>query len=239
MGLLDGKLVKMLILSYPTDENGMMKGVPVPFPVMYNPEKFSKRIRTVYQPSRVPGDAGQEQSFQSIEGDEVSFEFLFDATGGSINSIQGDAAKALDGVDVQIELFMALTHARDPQEHQPKKLTLIWGTFIFECVLVSATINYTLFNPMGRPLRATINASFKGNFPRILQSALDKLFSADLTHTRIVKAGETLPLISEKVYGNSSYYIEIARINGLKNFRNLKPGTELILPPLAKKETNV
>jgi len=239
MGLLDGKLVKMLILSYPTDENGIMKGIPIPFPVMYNPEKFSKRIRTTYQPSRVPGDAGQEQTFQGIEGDEVSFEFLFDATGASINSIQGEVAKALDGVDVQIELFLKLTHARDPQEHQPQKLTLIWGTFIFECVLINATINYTLFNPMGRPLRATISATFKGNFPRILQAAFDKLFSADLTHTRIVKAGETLPLISKKVYGDSSYYMEIARINGLKNFRNLKPGTELILPPLAKQETNV
>lgn len=238
MGLLDGKLIKMLILSYSTDENGMMKGLPVPFPVMYNPEKFSKRIKTMYQASRVPGDAGEEQSFQGIEGDEISFEFLFDATGGSINSIQGEAAKALDGVDAQIELFLALTHSRDPQEHQPPKLTLIWGTFIFECVLVSATIDYTLFNPMGRPLRATINATFKGNFPRILQAAFDKLFSADLTHTRIVKAGETLPIISENVYGNPSYYVEIARINGLKNFRNLEPGTELILPPLAKQETD-
>lgn len=239
MGLLDGKLVKMLILSYPTDEKGIMKGIPVPFTVMYNPEKFSKSVKTVYQPSRIPGDAGEEQSFQGIEGDDVSFEFLFDATGGSINSIQGEVAKALDGVDVQIELFLALMHQRDPKEHQPKKLTLIWGTFIFECVLVSATINYTLFNPMGKPLRATINATFKGNSPRILQAAFNKLFSADLTHTRIVKAGETLPLISKKVYGDSSYYIEIARINGLKNFRDLEPGTELILPPLAKQEANV
>ncbi len=228
----------MLILSYATDEDGMMKGFPIPFPVMYNPEKISKRIRTQYQPSRVPGDAGQEQSFQGIEGDEVSFEFLFDATGASVNSLQGEVAKVLDGVDVQVALFMKLTHSRDPQEHQPPKLTLIWGTFLFECVLVSATIDYTLFNPMGRPIRATINATFKGNFPRVLQAALDKLFSADLTHLRLVKAGETLPLIAEEVYGDASLYMEIARVNGLNNFRELKPGTELILPPLNKQETD-
>lgn len=238
MGLLDGKLVKMLILSYSTDKDGIINGIPIPFPVMYNPEKFSKRIRTNYQPSRDPGAAGQEQVFGGIEGDEVRFEFLFDATGGSINSMQGEVAKAIDGVDAQIELFLKLTHARVPQEHQPSKLSLIWGTFIFECVMVNATINYTLFNPMGRPLRATISATFRGNFPKTLQWAFEKLFSADLTHTRIVKAGETLPIISEKVYGDSSYYIEIARINGLRNFRNLKPGTELILPPIAKQETN-
>ena len=73
MGTLDGKLIKMLILSYATDENGNMKGLPVPFPVMYNPEKFSKTVRTMYQPSRVPGDAGEEQTFQGIEGEDVRF----------------------------------------------------------------------------------------------------------------------------------------------------------------------
>ncbi|NMM49678.1 CIS tube protein [Marinigracilibium pacificum] len=236
MGLLDGKLAKMLILSFATDDDGLMKGIPVPFPVMYNPEKFSKSIRTRYQRRQVPGDAGEELSFEGIEGDEISFEFLFDATGGSINSIQGEAAKALDGVDVQIELFLALTHSRDPNEHQPPKLTLVWGTFIFDCRLVNATIDYTLFNSLGRPLRATINATFKGDEPRILQAAFDKLFSADLTHARIVKDGETLPMISKEVYGDPKYYLEIARVNNLTNFRSIPAGTELILPPLDKTE---
>ena len=215
-----------------------MKGLPIPFPVMYNPEKYSKTVRTVYQPSNVPGDAAQEQSFQQIEGDEVRFQFLFDATGGSINSIQGEVAKALDGVDAQIELFLTLTQKRDPQEHQPPKLTLIWGTFIFNCRMTSATIDYTMFNPMGRPLRATINATFRGNEPRLLQAAFDKLFSSDLTHVRIVKAGETLPLIAKDVYGDASLYMEIARINGLRNFRKLEAGTELILPPVEKLASN-
>lgn len=236
MGLLDGKLAKMLILSFNTDDDGNMKGLPIPFPVMYNPEKFSKSIRTIYQSRAVPGDTAEEQAIERIEGDDISFEFLFDATGGSINSIQGEVAKALDGVDAQIELFLTLTQTRDEQEHQPRKLTLVWGTFIFNCRLVNATIDYTLFNPLGRPLRATINATFKGDEPRILQSALAKLFSADLTHARIVKEGETLPLIAKRVYGDSRYYMEIARINGLKNFRHIPAGTELILPPLNKQE---
>ncbi|MEJ2596081.1 MAG: hypothetical protein P8100_13380 [bacterium] len=238
MGILDGKLLKMLILSYATSSEGIMKGLPIPFPVMYNPEKFSKSVRTVYQPTTVPGDSSQEQSFQNIEGDEVRFQFLFDATGGSINSIQGEVAKALDGVDAQIELFLTLTQKRDPQEHQPPKLTLIWGTFIFNCRMTSATIDYTLFNSMGRPIRATINATFRGDEPRLLQAAFDKLFSSDLTHVRVVKAGESLPLIAKEVYGDTSLYMEIARINGLKNFRDVQAGTELILPPIEKLAAN-
>jgi len=231
---MDGMLAKMIILSFATDSEGNPKGPPRPFPVMYNPERYSSSIRTIYQPQTQPGDSAEELSFDRIEGKEISFEFLFDATGGSVNSIQGELAKQVGGVDLQIELFLQLTHERDPQEHQPPKLTLVWGTFIFDCRLVSANIEYMMFNPSGRPLRAKIDATFKGDRPRVLQAALDKLFSADLTHVRIVKAGETLPLISKKVYGDSRYYLQIAELNGITNFRNIKPGTELILPPIEK-----
>ncbi|SHF18672.1 hypothetical protein SAMN05443144_10663 [Fodinibius roseus] len=234
MGLTDGKLAKMMILSFATDKKGKKKGPPRPFPVMYNPERFSESISTRYQPQYEPGDSGEEQAYEHIEGKEVSFEFLFDATGASVNSIQGEAASKLGGVDAQIELFLKLTHERDEQEHQPPKLTLVWGTFIFDCRLVSADIEYMMFNPSGRPLRAKVDATFKGDRPRVLQAAMDKLFSADLTHVRVVKAGETLPLISEKVYGDPKYYLQIAEINGITNFRNINPGMELILPPIDK-----
>ena len=235
MGLLDGKLLKMLILAYNTDECGNMKGIPIPYPVMYNPENFSITSKTIYKKREAPGDSGTQLDFDRIESGEVSFEFLFDATGASINSINGEVAKALGGVDIEIELFLALLQTREPDTHQTRTVTLIWGTFIMQAKLTSATVNYTLFSPLGRPLRAKVSATFKEQKPRLLQQAFSKLFSADLTHVRIVKTGETLPYIANDVYGDSKYYIELAKVNGLKNFRFIAPGTELVLPPLDKK----
>jgi nucleoid-associated protein YgaU len=237
MGLLDGKLAKMIILSYNSDANGLPMGLPVPYPVMYNPEKFTRNIRTNYQPRQVPGDKNEEQSFESLGADQVSFEFLFDATGASVNSINGDVAKAVGGVDVEIELFLSLTQSVDPETHQPRKLTLVWGTYILNCRLTGATITYTLFSPLGRPLRATVNATFRGDELRILQSAFDKIFSSDLTKVRIVKSGETLAKIAYDVYGDPKYYIELAKVNGITNFRSLEPGLEIILPPLEKQQS--
>jgi nucleoid-associated protein YgaU len=236
MGLLDGALAKMMIISYNTDSNGLPVGIPIPYPVMYNPEKFTRNVRTFYRPNRVPGDQSEEQSFESAGPDEVSFEFLFDATGASVNSINGEVAAALGGVDVEIALFLSLTQSRNPQTHQPPKLTIAWGTFIMNCRLVSATINYTMFSSVGRPLRATINATFRGDELRLLQAAFDKIFSADLTHVHVVKAGETLPLIASRIYGDANLYLEIAKVNSLTNFRNLRPGMQLLLPPINKQE---
>ncbi len=233
--MLDGILLKMLVLSYLTDADGN-KLFPLPFPVMYNPESFSKNLTVEYQCKGGPGDDRTELSFYKTSTGDVSFEFLFDATGASNNGIQSEVAGALQGVDVQIALFKQLTAERNPISHQPPKLTLVWGTFIFDCRLVSMTTNYTLFSSIGRPLRAKVNATFKGDEPRSIISAIAKLFSADLTHVHLVKAGETLPMIAKRIYGNPAYYMEIAKVNQLKNFRSIKPGTELILPPVNKLE---
>ena len=229
--MLDGKLLKMLLLSYFTTKDGT-KLPPIPFPVMYTPESFSKSLTVDYQCKGGPGDDRNELSFYKTSTGDVSFEFLFDATGASKNGIQSEAAALLGGVDVQIALFKKLTAERNPGTHEPPKLTLVWGTFIFDCRLVSMTTNYTLFNSIGRPLRAKVSAKFKGDEPRSLISAIAKLFSADLTHVHLVKDGETLPAIAHQIYGDPKYYVEIARVNYLRIFRALKPGMELILPPV-------
>ncbi|MBC7861958.1 MAG: LysM peptidoglycan-binding domain-containing protein [Bacteroidia bacterium] len=55
-----------------------------------------------------------------------------------------------------------------------------------------------------------------------------------LPYTHTVVEGDTLPDLSEKIYGDSSYYVQVAAYNNLNKFRNLKTGTTLVFPPLAE-----
>ena len=96
------------------------------------------------------------------------------------------------------------------------------------------TEHYKLFNSAGLPIRATVSSSFVESLSRREQAVEAGRESADLTHKRIVKAGDTLPLMAKRIYGDPSFYMEIARVNNLKNFRELKVGQELILPPIKK-----
>jgi nucleoid-associated protein YgaU len=57
--------------------------------------------------------------------------------------------------------------------------------------------------------------------------------SPDLSHDVVVVEGDTLPLLCYRIYRDSSYYPEVAQVNGLSNFRRLKPGMRLFFPPLA------
>ena len=50
--------------------------------------------------------------------------------------------------------------------------------------------------------------------------------------THIVKTGDSLTQLAKVVYGDESYYTQIAEYNNLDKFRDLIPGTEICFPPL-------
>jgi nucleoid-associated protein YgaU len=89
-----------------------------------------------------------------------------------------------------------------------------------------------LFNPDGQPIRAVAKVKFKRSMEEKKRAAKENRKSPDLTHLRKVKAGDTLPLMCYRIYGDPKYYLKVAEINGLGNFRFLKPGTALLFPPI-------
>jgi hypothetical protein len=56
--------------------------------------------------------------------------------------------------------------------------------------------------------------------------------SPDLTHQRMVKMNDKLTLLSEDIYENSNYYIDVAKNNKLLSFRQLQLGENIIFPPI-------
>jgi nucleoid-associated protein YgaU len=101
-------------------------------------------------------------------------------------------------------------------------------------VLKSASIAYKLFQPDGAPLRAVISATFTDNSDDRTRVAVAQDSSPDVTHVRQVQAGDTLPLLCYRIYGDPRRYVEVAQANGLNDFRRLKAGTRLLFPPVAK-----
>jgi len=54
----------------------------------------------------------------------------------------------------------------------------------------------------------------------------------------VVKSGETLPWLCYLVYGDSKYYLQIANVNNLTDFRNLQQGQQLFFPPIVNNALN-
>jgi hypothetical protein len=119
--------------------------------------------------------------------------------------------------------------------HEPRHFKLVWGeNSIFKGRVTAVGITHKLFNSDGTPIRAIAKVTFKSSIEEEKRAAKEDKKSPDLTRVRKVKRGDTLPQLCFDVYGDPKYYIQVARVNALTNFRELKPGVDLLFPPIEK-----
>lgn len=197
-----------------------------PVTVMINPSSYAQRLAVDYTEDDAAGSTGQARAFNKECGVGLDLELVFDGTGTVAFATKQTVAQ-------QILALRRLGLAINPDTHRPNYVKLTWGTLLFKGQLKSLDINYTLFNPDGSPLRAKVKASFLGFHDRSDGAKGQKLSSPDLTHRVTVGAGETLPLLCHRIYGDSGYYLQVAEVNGLDGFRALAAGTVLTFPPLS------
>ena len=204
-----------------------------PFTAMINPETYALDYKVEFTEGQGHGTSSAHQRFNFKKPDEMSFEFLFDNTG-----IIDNAPLAAADLNNKIEGFKKLLLELDSDSHEPRHFIVAWGSFIFKGRCNALTITYKLFDPDGTPIRAVCKATFKGSIDEQLRVAQDDPHSPDITHYRVVKSGETLPWLCYQVYGDSKYYLQIAKVNKLTDFRNLKQGQQLSFPPVINTSTN-
>jgi hypothetical protein len=222
-------LEPLKIIAY-KDENFSQKVGE--YSLQINPESYKHNHQTTWE---TPKDSdGQPQvKFGRLEPETVSFAFYLDATGVLPGSGSSQSKYKITSVVDEICKFKSAAYTINGEIHSPNFLVLYWGDLQFKCRLASLNIDYSLFKPSGTPLRAKLDVTFKEYLSaEELKKRLQKS-SPDLTHARTVLAGDTLPLMCHRIYGDSKYYLDVARANRLKDFRNLKPGTRIVFPPLA------
>ena len=210
----------------PTTQEGIPFGVP--FIVMFNPESLAIAENVTWSPDCSVGRAGSDPQFVHVGPRSFTIEFTLDGTGVNTNGVKIP-------VTAQIALFRAVTTNVRGDIHRPPYLMVQYGTFINTCVLKSSTVTYTMFDMFGLPIRAKVSASFTERTVGALNDILGMLSSPDLTHRVTVQEGDLLPLLTYRTYKNQDYYLQVAKVNRLKNFRKLKAGSTLVFPPIADK----
>jgi hypothetical protein len=220
---MSGELEKLLIKAYTeADYSGDPTGE---FVAYVNPNEITLSYEMEYDEAQGSGTTGSRMEFKKVKPGDMSLTFFIDGTGA--NGVTVD-------VQEKIESFQTVT-GYNGEIHRPNYLKVAWGTLsVKRCVLKSASIAYKLFKPDGVPLRAVITANFSDNSDDQTRVALAQDESPDLTHARMFKAGDSLPMMCYRIYGSPDYYLDVARANNLDDFRNIPPGTRLLFPPLEK-----
>jgi hypothetical protein len=236
---MSGELVKLEIKAY-SNEQFTEEVANGEFRTLLNPEKYSYKYKIEQNEQQASGTSASAPRFNKALPEDLELEFVFDRTGvivdyGSLASDKyGVYSDEGSGVIDDIENFKRVVFDYNGDEHRPNYLIISWGTLLFKGTLTEMDITFKLFKPDGMPLRATAKAKFKGFVEDDLREAMENNSSPDLTHVRIVKAGDTLPLMAFRIYGDSKYYLEVAKANGITNFRKLKVGQKIFFPPIQK-----
>jgi hypothetical protein len=197
------------------------------FDCMINPHEYTHDLTISYNTNKTLGQSSNEAKFSAIMPETLILpDLILDGTGVV-------ATDTVLEVQDMIDTMLGVIYAYNGENHEPNHVRLLWGNLIFFGRVKSVKIKYTLFRPDGTPLRAKVTLGLIGYMSREESTLRANRSSPDLSHIVEVKAGDTLPLLCNRIYKNSAYYIEVARINNLTNFRSLAPGMKLRFPPLS------
>jgi hypothetical protein len=231
------KLEKLVIRSFANrdfsgEDTSRMFTTPI------NPESFTKNFKVSIDAETGHGSPGAEAKYRSTAPEQLKLDFVLDGT-KTLEGYGGDNKEYINTpVETQLSDFLDCAYDMDGLIHRPRFLIVFWGSEIdFRCVLSNLDINYTLFEPDGRPLRVKISATFLKHKSREELLEEKKLSSPDLTHRREVKRGDRLDLMTYSIYNDSKYFLQVANVNKLSSVRDIRPGNEIYFPPFDKNES--
>ena len=221
-------------------ECSVNRGIVTPKPsntfvAMLNPDKYQRIYEIEYSDSEESfGALGSDKKFSRFKAQSQSFQLKLDGTGVVGNAVSDAMGMGLPTTSVtdQIDELKKIVYNYVGTKHEPNVVQLLWGTLIYIGRLEKMDITYTLFSPTGAPLRADVVLNLEEYLSAAEENLRANRSSPDLTHSIEVKAGDTLPLLCEKIYNDSSYYLAVAQANGLDHFRDIRPGQSLFFPPL-------
>lgn len=200
------------------------------FEVMINPESYSHSLGLKYggiEGKNVPVNKSRSvPKYAAPEPQKLDFSIVLDDTG-----VVPGASRT---IAQQVDQLRKIVYDYAGEEHEPTPVRIIWGSGLKEFYgrLTTMTIDYTLFDPDGKALRAKIKLNFIEAHTVEMEALEAKRQSPDLTRVVRVRMGDTLPLLCHQMYKDAGKYLAIARFNDLDGFSDLAPDTLLRFPPM-------
>jgi hypothetical protein len=192
---------------------------PTSIDVMFNPTDYGIDRGASYAELDVPGLDTPILQFIRGEAQTLSLALFLDGSDG--RQPVTDALNALRAfVTIKGEL------------HAPPICLFQWGDQSFQGVVTSLKEKFSLFDPDGNVVRATVTLSLKSYVPVEVQVRVQKASSPDRTRVRSVRDGETLAQLANEAYGQPRLWRPIAMENGIQRPRFLRAGQALRIPAL-------
>lgn len=211
------------------DPRDRQPGLEPKITVQFNPAEYSMAKGAQFAEIAIPGIDAPILQFVRGQTQTLTMELFFDTT----ESGMGDDVVS---VTTKTEPVYRLAQIQS-RTHAPPRVTFFWGELSFKAIVDNVQQKFTLFNPNGVPLRATLSVSFKEYQSLEEQLARKNWQSADHSKKRMIKRNETLALIAFREYGDAGLWRHIYDDQNnrdlIPNPRRLQPGIEITIPAIA------
>ncbi len=212
-------LAKALIINL---DNGSKR-----IPCLFNPTEYTFSKQNTWVQGHTSGTDMPALEFSSGLPATLQMQLLFDTytERKDVREAYTDAIWELMSVDPSLK-------DSKTQRSRPPMVRFQWGkSWSFDAVITSINQRFTLFLDDGTPVRATLDVSFQQvKDSRQLRPQNPTSGGEGGERVWTVGAGDTLPWIAFKMYGNSARWRPIAEANQLTNVRRLTPGKVLVIP---------
>jgi hypothetical protein len=227
--MLDGKVIKLMIVAYKDPEfSTPVNGIELlsMYMLQTNPTTYSFAYSTVSKEPVQLANTTQASKSEVPDKKKLNLSFTVDSTGAIL--------PFPPVLPVDIEWLSTLCLNINGDIHTSNYLVIFWGMMVFKCKTRTLKIEYTMFNPAGIPVRAKVDAEFEEFITPASKAIMANLSSPDMSHLVTVKAGDQLPELCNRIYGDSKFYLQVAELNRIINFRKLIPGQRILFPRMEK-----
>lgn len=225
------RLERLTIRAFEDQEFSNQSGED--YTVWMNPESYKRTLNVSRTPVKEIRGKGSTSSFSRIGQETLAMTLIFDTT-GLLPSPLGSDRMPQSGIVELLEPLVQKMAKVCPNTGEPYYLQLSWAQLQARCVLTSMTVDYKLFRPDGTPIRASVALSFNSFSSSIALGRTSTTAAKQSTRFVIVRQGDSLPALCNRIYGRSDYYLDVARYNRIFAFRKLKTGSQLTFPPTSE-----
>jgi nucleoid-associated protein YgaU len=208
--------------------------------IQFNPKELSFSKGVQYAEIGIPGLDLPLQQFVRGQAETLDVNLFFDTTEHGMGE-----ERSVRPVTLLTDQFYQLIRI-DGETGAPPVCRFTWGEIGFpgsnlsgswgsesnwgrkngfQGIVESVSQNFTLFSPLGVPLRATLAVRMREYL------TLAQAVSVLSERVRIVDQNQTLDQIASRAYNDPSKWREIADFNNISDPLSLAAGTALGLPP--------
>lgn len=213
------------------------KDSPEQIPVQFNPSDYRITETTSFDEKK---RRKKDEPVVSFNGKplallNVKLYFNSDEMTSVASTVTG-AANLVMGTDKEVDItktinkITALTDI-DGESHQPPPVAFVWGSLQFIGYVDRVTVNYTMFENSGKPLRAVVDLTLKGRNGASSEKN-SPFMSPDRTKARTMTEDVNIWSIAEKEYGDVREWRRIADANDVMNPLDIPVGKVLRVPSI-------